>query len=107
MSCVGTGCQEAEAVAADPNRCSAAARSQARTDSNPDSYPQSWHTAIDALRDYRWSARTEWPAGVREVVIFADRAKNSSKEAYSGEQHIITPTGAIGIAFVWRRFEVA
>jgi len=41
--------------------------------------------------------------GQRGIVLV-----NSFNEAPdSGEQHTITPAGAIGIAFVWRRFEVA
>ena len=31
-------------------------------------YHTAW-TAIDGLRDYSWSERTEWPAGVREVLL--------------------------------------
>jgi hypothetical protein len=31
-------------------------------------YHTAW-TAIDGLRDYAWSERTEWPAGVREVLM--------------------------------------
>src|ERR1035437_4011771 len=31
-------------------------------------YHTAW-TAIDGLRDYAWSERTEWPAGVREVLV--------------------------------------
>jgi hypothetical protein len=31
-------------------------------------YHTAW-TAIDGLRDYAWSERTEWPAGVREVLL--------------------------------------
>ncbi|MCX6631062.1 MAG: hypothetical protein NTW28_25905 [Candidatus Solibacter sp.] len=33
-------------------------------------YHTAW-TAIDGLRDYTWSARTEWPAGVLEVLLGA------------------------------------
>jgi hypothetical protein len=33
-------------------------------------YHTAW-TAIDGLRDYTWSQRTEWPAGVREVLLGA------------------------------------
>lgn len=36
-------------------------------------YHTAW-TAIDGLRDYTWSERTEWPAGVREVLLGADSA---------------------------------
>jgi hypothetical protein len=31
-------------------------------------YHTAW-TAIDGLRDYAWCERTEWPAGVREVLV--------------------------------------
>ena len=31
-------------------------------------YHTAW-TAVDALRDYAWCERTEWPAGVREVLV--------------------------------------
>jgi hypothetical protein len=31
-------------------------------------YHTAW-TAIDGLREYAWSERTEWPAGVREVLL--------------------------------------
>ena len=31
-------------------------------------YHTAW-TAIDGLREYTWSERTEWPAGVREVLL--------------------------------------
>ena len=33
-------------------------------------YHTAW-TAIDGLREYAWSERTEWPAGVREVLLGA------------------------------------
>jgi hypothetical protein len=33
-------------------------------------YHTAW-TAIDGLRDYAWSERTEWPAAVREVLLRA------------------------------------
>jgi hypothetical protein len=33
-------------------------------------YHTAW-TAIDGLREYQWSERTEWPAGVREVLVAA------------------------------------
>jgi Prenyltransferase and squalene oxidase repeat len=33
-------------------------------------YHTAW-TAIDGLREYQWSERTEWPAGVREVLVGA------------------------------------
>jgi hypothetical protein len=33
-------------------------------------YHTAW-TAIDGLRDYTWSERSEWPAGVREVLLGA------------------------------------
>jgi hypothetical protein len=37
-------------------------------------YHTTW-TAIDGLRDYTWSERTEWPAGVREVLLSAAGTK--------------------------------
>ena len=33
-------------------------------------YHTAW-TAIDGLRDYTWSERTQWPAGVREILVAA------------------------------------
>jgi hypothetical protein len=37
-------------------------------------YHTAW-TAIDGLREYTWSERTEWPAGVREVLAGSGRVR--------------------------------
>src|SRR3954471_20582982 len=42
-------------------------------------------------------------AGQRGIVMV--QSFNEAPE--SGEQHIVTPAGALGIAFLWRRFEIA
>jgi putative SOS response-associated peptidase YedK len=42
-------------------------------------------------------------AGQRGIVM----VQSFNEAPDSGEQHVITPAGPIGIAFLWRRFEVA
>ncbi len=71
-------------------------------------HPQDWKRpqpiharaeTIDSTRAFAHAFR-DGQRGIAIVETF-----NEAPE--SGAQHVITPSGAIGIAFVWRRFEIA
>jgi putative SOS response-associated peptidase YedK len=46
---------------------------------------------------------TAFRDGQRGIVL----AESFNEAPESGDQHIVTPAGPIGLAFVWRRFEIA
>jgi putative SOS response-associated peptidase YedK len=71
-------------------------------------HPQDWKRpqpiharaeTIDTTRAFADAFRD----GQRGIVI----VETFNEAPESGAQHVVTPPGAIGIAFVWRRFEIA
>jgi putative SOS response-associated peptidase YedK len=71
-------------------------------------HPQDWKRpqpiharaeTVDTTRAFAGAFRD----GQRGIVI----VETFNEAPESGARHVITPAGAIGIAFVWRRFEIA
>jgi putative SOS response-associated peptidase YedK len=64
--------------------------------------PQPIHARAETI-DTNYAFAGAFRDGQRGIVLVS----SFNEAPDSGEQHIVTPAGPIGIAFVWRRFDVA